>query len=120
MLRESSERRRSTWERDLVEAMRRDEAQGYQEFFRTFRPLLMSGARRLRIQPALCAEMVDECLGDVAMRLRQYTTPVPRSLAPYLIRALRLHRLYLRRGERRRSDGERDGAMSDDGHSASV
>jgi hypothetical protein len=67
----------------------------------------------MRIQPGLCDEIVDECLDDVAMRLRRYTTPVPRSLAPYLIRALRLHRLAQRRGDLRRSSDERDAAASD-------
>jgi DNA-directed RNA polymerase specialized sigma24 family protein len=53
---------------------------------------------------------VDECLDDVAMRLRRYTTPVPRSLAPYLVRALRLHRLAQRRGEGRRVDKRAEAA----------
>jgi DNA-directed RNA polymerase specialized sigma24 family protein len=67
----------------------------------------------MRIQPGLCDEIVDECLDDVAMRLRRYTTPVPRSLAPYLVRSLRLHHLAQRRGDRRRSLDERDAAASD-------
>ena len=113
MLRETIEPRRAAWEQDLVAAMRRDEPDGYKEFFRCFRPLLIAEARRLRIQPALWNEMADECLDDVAMRLRRYTTPIPRSLAPYLVRALRIHRLALRREERRRADGERDGELSD-------
>jgi DNA-directed RNA polymerase specialized sigma24 family protein len=114
MLRENIERRRVAWEQDLVAGMRRDEPEAYNEFFRCFRPLLIAEARRLRVQPALCREMVDECLDDVAMRLRRYTTPIPRSLAPYLVRALRIHRLAQRRSERRRADGERDGETSDD------
>jgi len=101
MLRETIERRPVAWEQDLVAAMRRDEPEAYREFFRCFRPLLMAEARRLRVQPALCQEMADECLDDAAMRLRRYTTPIPRSLAPYLVRALRIHRLALRRDERR-------------------
>jgi DNA-directed RNA polymerase specialized sigma24 family protein len=118
MLRENIERRRIAWEQDLVAGMRRDEPEAYGEFFRCFRPLLLAEARRLRIQPALCREMVDECLDDVAMRLRRYTTAVPRSLVPYLVRALRLHRFALRRRERRRLDGERDGETSGDDPSA--
>ena len=114
MLRETIERRRVAWEQDLVAGMRRDEPEAYEEFFRCFRPLLIAEARRLRVQPALCREMADECLDDVAMRLRRYTTPIPRSLAPYLVRALRIHRLALRREEKRRADGERDGETSDD------
>jgi RNA polymerase sigma factor (sigma-70 family) len=114
MLRENIERRRVAWEQELVAGMRRDEPEAFMEFFRTYRPLLVAEARRLRVQPALCREMADECLDDVAMRLRRYTTPVPRALAPYLVRALRLHRLELLRGDRRRLDGERDGAASGD------
>ena len=113
MLRETIERRRVTWEQDLVAGMRRDEPEAYREFFRYFRPLLIAEARRLRIQPALWQELADECLDDVAMRLRRYTTPIPRSLAPYLVRALRIHRLALRRDERRRADGEGDGDRSE-------
>lgn len=114
MLRENVERRRAAREQEIVAGMRRDEPEAYMEFFRSFRPLLLAEARRLRVQPGLCREVVDECLDDVAMRLRRYTTPVPRSLAPYLVRALRLHRLMLLRGDRRRADGERDGASGDD------
>lgn len=112
MLRENVERRRIAWEQELVAGMRRDEPEAFMEFFHTYRPLLMAEARRLRVQPALCQEMVDECLDDVAMRLRRYTAPVPRSLVPYLVRALRLHRLAKRRGERRRVDATHDGSVS--------
>ena len=87
------------WEQELVAGMRRDDPNAYMDFFRCYRPLLLGEARRLRIQPALCDEIVDECLDDVAMRLRRYTSPVPRSLAPYLVRALRLHHFAQRRGE---------------------
>jgi DNA-directed RNA polymerase specialized sigma24 family protein len=113
MLRETIERRRVAWEQDLVAGMRRDEPEAYKEFFQCFRPLLIAEARRLRVQPALCQELADECLDDVAMRLRRYTTPIPRSLAPYLVRALRIHRLALRRDERRRASGEQGGDTSD-------
>ena len=114
MLRENVERRRVAWEQELVAGMRRDEPDAFMEFFRSFRPLLLEEARRLRVQPALCQEMVDECLDDVATRLRRYTTPVPRALAPYLVRALRLHRLALNRGDRRRVAGERDGVAGEE------
>src|SRR5215213_6114445 len=106
MLRENIERRRVAWEQELVAGMRRDEPEAFMEFFRAFRPLLLAEARRLRVQPGLCQEMVDECRGDVAMRLRRYTTPIPRSLAPYLVKALRLHRLMERRRERRRLEAD--------------
>jgi len=114
MLRENIERRRIAWEQKLVAGMRRNESEAYNEYFRCFRPLLIAEARRLRVQPALCQEIADECLDDVAMRLRRYTTPVPRSLAPYLVRALRIQRLSWRRDERRRLEGERVGETSND------
>jgi DNA-directed RNA polymerase specialized sigma24 family protein len=119
MLRENFERRRIAWEQELVAGMRRDEPEAFMEFFRTFRPLLVEEARRLRVQPALRHEMVDECLDDVAMRLRRYTTPIPRSLAPYLVRALRLHRLARRRGDARWAAG-RDAATPHDEPSAAL
>jgi RNA polymerase sigma factor (sigma-70 family) len=106
--------------RELVRAMRRNEPEAFREFFRRFRPLLLAEARRLRIQPALCHEMVDECLGDVAMRLRRSTARTPRALEPYLIRALRLHRFALRRRERRRSKGERRDVRQDDALAAVI
>ena len=101
------------WEQELVAGMRRDDPNAYRDFFRCYRPLLLGEARRLRIQPGLCDEIVDECLDDVAMRLRRYTSAIPRSLAPYLVRALRLHRLAQRRSERRRSFDEQEAATSD-------
>jgi DNA-directed RNA polymerase specialized sigma24 family protein len=102
--------------RDLIRGMRRDNADAFREFFRRFRPLLLAEARRLHIQPALCHEVVDECLDDVAMQLRRPTTRVPSALAPYLIRALRLRQLKLRRSERRRS--HREGNDPDKGASS--
>jgi RNA polymerase sigma factor (sigma-70 family) len=96
-------RQRPTFtERELVEGMRANEPAAFAEFMRRFRPLLLHESRRLGVQPALREEFVDDCMADVAMRLRQYTSTIPRSLAPYLVRALRLHRLYKRRSELRR------------------
>lgn len=60
MLRENFERRCIAWEQELVAGMRRDEPEAFMEFFRTFRPLLVEEARRLRVQPALRHEMVDD------------------------------------------------------------
>jgi DNA-directed RNA polymerase specialized sigma24 family protein len=103
----------AAWELELVAAMRRDDPHAYHDFFRCYRPLLLGEARRLQIQPALRNEIVDECLDDVAMRLRRPTSRVPLSLAPYLVRALRLHHLAQRRAALRRSSEERDAAASD-------
>lgn len=84
--------------------MRREQPAALVEFFRRFRPLLIQEARWLGVQPGLREELVDECLDDVALRLLRHTTPVPRAIAPYLVRALRLHRLEARRGETRRAN----------------
>ena len=108
MERDTVEQRRGAWERDLVARMRRDEPDAFLTFFRSFRPLLMAEARRLRVQPGLWQELVDECLDDVAMQFRQYTTPIPRELRPYLVKALRLRRYQQLRGERRRIESELD------------
>jgi len=96
------QRRPEYTESELVQGMRRNEPAAFAEFMRRFRPLLLYEARRLDIDPALRDEFIDDCMADVAMRLRKQTSNVPRSLAPYLIRALRLHRLYKRRAEVRR------------------
>jgi RNA polymerase sigma factor (sigma-70 family) len=113
MPRDSRDFTSPAWEQEIVVGMRRDDPNAYMDLFRCYRPLLLGEARRLRIQPALCDEIVDECLDDVAMRLRRYTSPIPRSLAPYLVRALRLHHLAQRRGARRRSTDERAAAAFD-------
>lgn len=113
MSRENLEQRREARERELVERMRRDEPEAAFEFFFTFRPILLEEARRLRVQPALRRELVDECLDDIAMRLLQYTVPVPRSLAPYLVKAFRYHRLKRLQSELRRQVRERHHAADD-------
>jgi RNA polymerase sigma factor (sigma-70 family) len=101
-------------DRELVEALRRDSEPALREFFRRFRPVLLREARMLLVQSAIRAEMVDECLDDVAMRLRLHTTAPPRNLTPYLIRALRLQRLMARRTERRRKPTNPDEHSADD------
>jgi DNA-directed RNA polymerase specialized sigma24 family protein len=110
MLRETIEKRRAAWERELVERMRRDEPEALAEFFQSFRPLLLEEARRLRVQPALRREVVDECLDDIVMHLLKYTTPIPRSLAPYLVKAFRYQRLKRLQSEYRRQIRERHGS----------
>lgn len=107
---DNNERSRIAWERGLVERMRRDEPRAFAAFFTAFRPLLLREARRLNVEPALREELVDECLGDVAMRLRRYTAPVPRSLKPYLVKALRKQHYLWRRAERGREAGLDAGA----------
>ena len=93
-------------DRDLVEAIRRRSEPALIEFFRRFRPLLLREARGLVVQPALRAELVDDCLADVALRLLRHTMATPRVIAPYLIRALRLQRLKHHRAELRRRQVE--------------
>ena len=110
MWRENIDRRRAAWERELVDRMRRDEPEALSEFFQAFRPLLLEEARRLRVQPALRREIVDECLDDIVMHLLKYTAPIPRSLAPYLVKAFRYHRLKRLQAESRRQARERHGS----------
>jgi DNA-directed RNA polymerase specialized sigma24 family protein len=93
--------------RELVERMRREELAAFQEFFACYCPVLLREARRLGVQPELREEIVIACLDDAAVGLMQHTTPIPRSLAAYLVTALR-HDVFneSRRGRRERAHAE--------------
>lgn len=95
--------------------MRHSEPAAFRAYFERFRPLLLREAQRIGVQPALVTEMAGECLGNVVLRLVRYTSPVPRLLAPYLVRALRLHCLHARRTERRRANAEANHEDDTDG-----
>lgn len=90
-------------DRQLIEHMRREEPEALQEFFERFQPLLLRYARSLGVQSALREQVVLGCLDDVALVLMRHLTPIPRSLAAYLIRALRHDVLGERRGTGRRA-----------------
>ena len=98
-------------DRDLVEAVRRKSEAALIEYYRRFRPLLLREAKGLGVQPALRAELVDDCLTDVALRLLRHTLATPRMIAPYLVRALRLQRLEYHRAQARRRELEASGTV---------
>jgi DNA-directed RNA polymerase specialized sigma24 family protein len=98
-------------DRDLVEAVRRKSEAALIEYYRRFRPLLLREAKGLGVQPALRAELVDDCLADVALRLLRHTMATPRMIAPYLVRALRLQRLEYHRTQTRRRELEESGTV---------
>ena len=87
--------------------MRREESAAFQDFFAWYSPLLMREARRLGVPPDQCEEVVIGCLDDAAVGLMQHTAPIPRSLAAYLVTALR-HDVFneSRRVRRERSHNE--------------
>lgn len=88
-------------DQELLRSMQRGDQGALREFFERFRPLLMTEASRLGVQPALRGELVDQCLDDAALSLIQGSTPLRRSLASYLVVALRHDALNAWRGERR-------------------
>jgi RNA polymerase sigma factor (sigma-70 family) len=69
--------------------MRRDEAGSFREFFARFAPLIAALARARRLPSSELTERVTDFLDDIALRLARGTTPVPRTLAPYLAAAFR-------------------------------
>ena len=105
----------------LVAALRREERAALVELYTRFTPLLERCARGWGAAPADRDELVTDVLSDVALTLMRHTTPVPRSLAAYLVTALR-HRLgatgraAARRAALVQPDG--DGAANDDEHDA--
>ena len=89
-------------ERELVEAMRRGESRAFQEFLRRFGPLLLEHARRIGIAAAEQEGYVVEVLSDAAIGFAAATARPPRSLAAYLVTALRHRVLNAERGRARR------------------
>jgi RNA polymerase sigma factor (sigma-70 family) len=73
----------------LVAALRCEDEGALREFFLRFRPALVLGARRLRVDPAELDATVDDCLADVAVHLITSDAAPPRSLPAYLARSLR-------------------------------
>ncbi|HEY0971561.1 MAG TPA: sigma factor, partial [Gemmatimonadales bacterium] len=77
---------------DLLAAMRREDPRAVAELYRRFAPLLRRRAARWRVPGASCDDIVDDVLADAALALMRPGAAVPRSLAAYLLVALR-HRL---------------------------
>ena len=89
-------------ERELIGAMRRGEAAAFREFLLRFGPLLLEHARRLGIPAAEREGYAVEVLGDAASGLAAGGVRPPRSLAAYLVTALRHRVLNAQRGRVRR------------------
>ena len=70
----------------LVAALRCEDEGALREFFLRFRPALVLGARRLRVDPGELDATVDDCLADVAVHLITSDAAPPRSLPAYLAR----------------------------------
>lgn len=95
----------------LVAALRREERAALVELYARFTPLLARCARAWGAAPAECDELATDVLSDVALTLMRHTTPVPRSLAAYLVTALR-HR-FGAAGRAIRGAGAEQGAEED-------
>ncbi|HEX6629827.1 MAG TPA: hypothetical protein VF048_02000 [Gemmatimonadaceae bacterium] len=105
----------------LVAALRREERAALVELYTRFTPLLARCAQAWGAASADRDELVTDVLSDVALTLMRHTTPVPRSLAAYLVTALR-HRLGATgRAATRRAALERaEGDAPDDGEHDAV
>jgi RNA polymerase sigma factor (sigma-70 family) len=101
---EHSHRRDELPDADLVLAMRRHESDAFHEFFARHAPMLELLAGTRRVPRAEREALVTEFLDDVAMRLVSHTTPVPRSLAAYLVVSFRRWHLNRVRDARRREE----------------
>ena len=82
--------------------MRRGEAPAFRDFLLRFGPLLLEHTRRLGIPTAERDGYVVEVLGDAATGLAVGAVRPPRSLAAYLVTALRHRVLNAERGRTRR------------------
>lgn len=92
----------ATWSDDeLVARLRAGSERAATELFARFAPLLREEARRRRVPPPHDAELAGDVLASAAMLLRRAGAAVPRSLAGYLVAALRRRALNLVRAERR-------------------
>ena len=106
-------------DRELVDAMRRDDRHAFAEFQLRFMPLLLAEARRARIASDVQAEIVTELLDDVILRLLTPGARVPQAMAAYLATTFRRRVINAARGAARRarvvressSDGADDGAV---------
>lgn len=97
---------------ELLAQMRREDEVACREFFLRFRMVLARESRRLGVQAALREEMVDDCLGDVALELMESDATLPLSLEAHLLGALR-HRVWNARRARRRRERREDLAADD-------
>jgi RNA polymerase sigma factor (sigma-70 family) len=76
-------------DRGLIVAMRCQDRGALAEFYRRFRPVLVVAARRLTADAVDGEAIVEDVLTDAAVRFVSTTTPIPGSVAGYLVRMLR-------------------------------
>jgi len=76
-------------DRGLIVAMRCHDRGALAEFYRRFRPVLVVAARRLTADAVDGESIVEDVLTDAAVHFVSTTTPVPGSVAGYLVRMLR-------------------------------
>ncbi len=72
--------------------MRAEDPRALAELYRRFAPLLRRRAAQWRVPGSSCDDLVEEVLGDAALALMRPGAATPRSIAAYLLVALR-HRL---------------------------
>ena len=94
----------------LVAAMRSGDEAALREFLLRFHALLVHHAEKLRIDPVERPDLVVEVLEDAALRLTAPVAPLPKSLAKYLVKALRNRYFTSRRAGARSDRVVRDGA----------
>jgi RNA polymerase sigma factor (sigma-70 family) len=82
-------RPRGVAENGLIVAMRCHDRGALAEFYRRFRPVLVVAARRLTADAVDGESIVEDVLTDAAVHFVSTTTPVPGSVAGYLVRMLR-------------------------------
>lgn len=84
----------------VVARLRARDERAAAELYARFAPLLLDEARRRRVDAGVRREVVMDTIGAAALVLMRSDTPVPGSLAGYLVTALRRRVLNLARGER--------------------
>lgn len=90
--------------------MRGEDPRAIAELYRRFAPLLRRRAMLWHVGGASCDEIVDDVLADAALALMRPGADTPRSLAAYLLVALRHRLAAARRAAGRREREELDAA----------
>jgi len=109
---------RGVSDRSLIDAMRDDSPEAWEEFMRRFRPLLERYGRRMGMSRPDWDSCVITVLEDAAMRWAIDGAPLPRSMASYLLRAVSFHRMTMEREAGRRA--RRHLLAGDSGHHEGV
>ena len=86
----------------IIAAMRRGEAEAFEQYVERFHRILLDYARRAGVPPTERDELVSELLDDVAIQLMTRSAPLPQNPRMYLLSALRHKLLNRKRGSERR------------------